>query len=468
MVDQAGELELLAVRLLGEQRHDLLDDSVHVEIDRLELELPGLDLREIEDVVDEGQERLPRGPQHVHELPLLAAEIGLEKKPRHADHAVHRRADLVTHVGQELGLGARRRLGRLLRPAQRLLGLPAVGDVLDRSDALRDPAAGVAHHRRARMHPVHVSARRPIAVLVLEFETLPDAVAQFLEDTVAIVGMNRPAPPHTQTLLESETGERLPARVRVKALAAGVGLKDPDRRRLAELAETLLASGKIGGAGQDLLLDRGVGRFELGPAAGNASHLLDPLQTRSHQEHVREHHPPGVLDRAPDAGGEHAVDRLRPEHAAQEVVDSHDDGGRNQDGPVAIERQERQGAEHDEVRLDPATGEMDQERGEQHLGDGNRVAGDDLSGTNHGENDREAPDQPSQRQGGPHMNVDLAVGSRPGSGRDQQGDGDRAQPLGAEKTGEQAIGAPENLVAVLPEQIVGALANASVGDPGLG
>ena len=35
-----------------------------------------------------------------------AVERGVRSRPRHADHAVHRRADLVAHVGQELALGA--------------------------------------------------------------------------------------------------------------------------------------------------------------------------------------------------------------------------------------------------------------------------------------------------------------------------------------------------------------------------
>ena len=48
---------------------------------------------------------------------------------RIAEHAVERRAHLVAHVGQELALGARRGLGRLLRVAQLLVPLAPIGDV---------------------------------------------------------------------------------------------------------------------------------------------------------------------------------------------------------------------------------------------------------------------------------------------------------------------------------------------------
>ena len=45
-------------------------------------------------------------------------ELGVEHQLGHADHAVHRRADLVAHVGQELALGPIGRLGRLTRDVQ--------------------------------------------------------------------------------------------------------------------------------------------------------------------------------------------------------------------------------------------------------------------------------------------------------------------------------------------------------------
>ncbi len=50
----------------------------------------------------------------VEVVALLAGEVGGERQRGHADDAVHRRADLVAHVGEELALGAARGLGLLL------------------------------------------------------------------------------------------------------------------------------------------------------------------------------------------------------------------------------------------------------------------------------------------------------------------------------------------------------------------
>ncbi len=46
------------------------------------------------------------GAGHVRVAPLAAIEVGAGQQFHHADHAVHRRADLVGHVRQELALAA--------------------------------------------------------------------------------------------------------------------------------------------------------------------------------------------------------------------------------------------------------------------------------------------------------------------------------------------------------------------------
>ncbi len=68
----------------------------------LELEAARLDLREVEDVVDQGQQGVAAGADGFDVVALLEVEIGLEQEPGHADHPVERGADLVAHVGQEL------------------------------------------------------------------------------------------------------------------------------------------------------------------------------------------------------------------------------------------------------------------------------------------------------------------------------------------------------------------------------
>ena len=114
--------------------------------------------------------------------------------------------------------------------------------------------------------------------------------------------------------------------------------------------------------------------FEGGRALGGVLHLHDAAAAGDDEEDVLEDHPGGVLQPAPLTRDQHAVDRLRPEDAAQQVIERHDDGGGNQDTPVAIKRQKRQRAEDVEMRFDASAGQVNQQRAHQHLRDGDRVA----------------------------------------------------------------------------------------------
>jgi hypothetical protein len=94
--------------LRGEEIGDVPDQLLEIEILALELQLARFELREVEHVVEQ-REQPARGSLHgLRELALVGVELGAEQQLRHTEHAVHRRADLVAHVREELGLGARR------------------------------------------------------------------------------------------------------------------------------------------------------------------------------------------------------------------------------------------------------------------------------------------------------------------------------------------------------------------------
>jgi hypothetical protein len=97
--------------LLGRQRHRL-QQLVHDRGDReghvFELEAAGLDLREVEDVVENRQQRLRRQLHGREALPLFRRQLAVEREAGHAQDAVHRRPDLVAHVGEELAFRAAR------------------------------------------------------------------------------------------------------------------------------------------------------------------------------------------------------------------------------------------------------------------------------------------------------------------------------------------------------------------------
>ncbi len=101
-----------------------------VEVDLLELELAGLDLGEVQDVVDDRQQRLAGAADALGVLRAgRSSSSVVEQQAGQPDDAVHRRPDLVAHRGQEAGLqpgGLHRGVARGLEGD---LGLFALGDV---------------------------------------------------------------------------------------------------------------------------------------------------------------------------------------------------------------------------------------------------------------------------------------------------------------------------------------------------
>ena len=168
VVDEAGELEVLGLGRLRERAEHVAHGAPEVEVHDLEVHPSRLHLREVEDVVDDLEQAVAGGVDDLRVLALLRREVGVEEQPRHADHAVHRRADLVAHVGHELRLEARRLEGGLARPrrARRCSGPPP----RPRPPSPSPPARGgrstacrCACRRRARSSPRGRSRARPRA-----------------------------------------------------------------------------------------------------------------------------------------------------------------------------------------------------------------------------------------------------------------------------------------------------------------
>ena len=102
----------------------------------LQFQLVGLDLGEIEHVVDQPQQRLARLAHRVHGLDLLGVERAQAQQFEQADHCIHRRADLVAHDRQESALGTAAGFGGVARFEQVALGVFAFRDVgVDRHHA---------------------------------------------------------------------------------------------------------------------------------------------------------------------------------------------------------------------------------------------------------------------------------------------------------------------------------------------
>ena len=127
-----------------------------------EVDLAGLDLREVEDVVDDRQQRVARRADRVGVVALLGVELRLGEQAAHADDRVHRRADLVAHRGQERALGLVRCRPRPRVASRRLGEQPGVVDG-DRG-LLRQADEEVEIGRRERTvpRPVRQTAIMPL------------------------------------------------------------------------------------------------------------------------------------------------------------------------------------------------------------------------------------------------------------------------------------------------------------------
>ena len=148
IAEQAGghvgvdDRRLLQALLLGHRRqHGLhvLDDVVQVQRNMLQRQLARLDLGEVENVVDDRQQRFGALADGAQIILLAGRQGGALQQAGEADDAVQRRADLVAHIGQELRLD--------LAGLERLLARHVQLDVLnlDGFQGLAQVLGGLVH-----------------------------------------------------------------------------------------------------------------------------------------------------------------------------------------------------------------------------------------------------------------------------------------------------------------------------------
>ena len=100
---QAEEFEPLLRGRQAQGAHGFFDGRAQVEGAQFQFELPGLDLGQVQDAVDEVQQGFGGRLDDVQGPALLRREPGVQDHVRHADDGVHGRADFVAEIGQELG-----------------------------------------------------------------------------------------------------------------------------------------------------------------------------------------------------------------------------------------------------------------------------------------------------------------------------------------------------------------------------
>ncbi|SVJ67167.1 Uncharacterised protein [Klebsiella pneumoniae] len=116
----------------AEQRQGVGEQFLQVEVDALQVQLAGLDASVVEDIVDHRHQRAAGAGDGLHVGRLAAVQRGVAEQLQHAQHAVHRGANLVAHLRQEAALRLvlhPRLLGRLARAEAFLLErIDAVGE----------------------------------------------------------------------------------------------------------------------------------------------------------------------------------------------------------------------------------------------------------------------------------------------------------------------------------------------------
>ena len=76
VLDDDGESELFSPGRFREDLQHARDHRVELEVDRLDVQHPGLDLRRVEDVVDDGQQRVAAAPNAI-DIGLLGRVQGV-------------------------------------------------------------------------------------------------------------------------------------------------------------------------------------------------------------------------------------------------------------------------------------------------------------------------------------------------------------------------------------------------------
>ena len=129
---------------------DFAENHLRGERHRLGLAVSGVDPADVDEVGDQRHLRGRRGHEQAHELPLLVVEVGDLEELGRAQHAVHRRPELVADIRQELGPAAVRRLRRdqgAFEPPRRAHGVERADGADRRRDASAS-ASGIAALRR--------------------------------------------------------------------------------------------------------------------------------------------------------------------------------------------------------------------------------------------------------------------------------------------------------------------------------
>ena len=208
---------------MGAKRHRLdriPEHLVDLDRDRIDLEHPGLDLGEVEDVLDDSQQGVGADLDQVEILTLLRLERGIGQQLGHADDPVHRRPDLVAHVGEELAFRGIALVGLL----------PGRGEL----DVDRRPHRQLFLELQAMALHFAIAALDGGEHLVEDVDEVPDFIGRPRCRTQRVVLAARDAPRHLAQLQNRRRDTPLQPRREEQRDAGGRDHDDAENRHEAD------------------------------------------------------------------------------------------------------------------------------------------------------------------------------------------------------------------------------------------
>ncbi|MCW0438435.1 hypothetical protein NB723_003399 [Xanthomonas sacchari] len=376
-VELVHDLHFRPLMIAGQHHRQVAQQLLDAERMQVQLQLAGLDLGVVEDVVEQAQQRLAGLLRLAHVIVLARIQRGTLQQLQHAQHRVHRRADLVAHVGQERGFGLAGLVGARLGLAQILLGLQLRADVAVDADDPGDPPLCIAfgvcagldmpqaavaalhpEHRVVDRPPLHRSLQAglgygdivrvhlhpPIGITQAAFAQGRGPLVQVVHALVAFqrVVARGPGPDaefggiggHRQLVVRA--GQRLPLAIALGdvgddtdhqafAVHPHTAEADLDRERIAVLAQRLQFVGAVD-AFRPRARRRRVGRHRRVQAGGRLGHQPAHVLTDDLLGAVPEYALAGAIDRAHlaarieghDGIDRRVQDRLGQGHAARQ------------------------------------------------------------------------------------------------------------------------------------------------------
>ena len=104
-MDEADQLDILLLGLGAEDAQAVVDQCIEIELHIIEFDLPGFELGNVENLVDQGEQLITGAVDGLHIVALLHRQRRAQQQLGHAQHTVHGRADFVADLRQELGFG---------------------------------------------------------------------------------------------------------------------------------------------------------------------------------------------------------------------------------------------------------------------------------------------------------------------------------------------------------------------------